>query len=54
MAEELLLKKNVLIVPGEQLGMDSHVRFGYGGDPEHLQRALARVAEWIEERMFAA
>ncbi len=54
MAEELLVKKNVLIVPGEQLGMGSHVRFGYGGDPEHLQRALARVAEWIEERMFAA
>ena len=52
MAEELRVKKGVLIVPGEQFGVKSHVRFGFGGDSEHLQKALARVAEWVEERLL--
>lgn len=50
MAEELRAKKDVLIVPGEHVGMKSYVRFGYGGDPELLQKALARIAEWIEDK----
>ncbi|HYL46541.1 MAG TPA: aminotransferase class I/II-fold pyridoxal phosphate-dependent enzyme [Candidatus Limnocylindrales bacterium] len=50
MAEELRARKGVLIVPGEQLGMESFVRFGYGGDPEILRRALARISGWIAER----
>jgi hypothetical protein len=49
MAEELRAKKDVLIVPGEHLGMKSFVRFGFGGEPEHLHEALARVAEWLKE-----
>ncbi len=47
--EELREKKNVLVVPGEQLGMSSHLRFGYGGDVEHLRRALARFDEYFAE-----
>jgi len=50
MAEELRAKKGVLIVPGEQLGMESHVRFGFGGSPEVLQKALARISEWLVEK----
>jgi aspartate/methionine/tyrosine aminotransferase len=49
MSEALRAKKNVLIVPGEQLGMDSFVRFGFGGDPAQLQAALARIADWLKE-----
>jgi aspartate/methionine/tyrosine aminotransferase len=49
MADELRAKKDVLIVPGEHLGMKSFVRFGFGGEPEHLHKALARVAEWLKE-----
>ena len=49
MAEDLLYKKGVLIAPGEQLGMSSHLRFGYGGDVEHLKRALARFDEYLGE-----
>jgi aspartate/methionine/tyrosine aminotransferase len=49
MAEALRVKKSVLIVPGAQMGMDSFVRFGFGGDPEHLQKALARIADWMSE-----
>jgi aspartate/methionine/tyrosine aminotransferase len=48
MAEELRVKKSVLLVAGEQMGMNSFVRFGFGGDPAHLQKALARIADWIE------
>jgi aspartate/methionine/tyrosine aminotransferase len=50
MAEELRAKKDVLIVPGEHLGMPSHVRFGFGGSPEHLHKALARISEWLAEK----
>jgi aspartate/methionine/tyrosine aminotransferase len=49
LAEDLRSRKNVLIVPGEQLGMESHLRFGYGGDVDHLRRALARLDEFLVE-----
>lgn len=49
MAEELRAKKSVLIVPGEQLGMDSFVRFGFGGETETLRHALGRIDEWLAE-----
>ena len=49
MAEDLRARKNVLVVPGEQLGMGSHLRFGYGGDVDHLRRALARLDEYLSE-----
>jgi aspartate/methionine/tyrosine aminotransferase len=51
MAEQLREKKSVLLVAGEQLGMDSFVRFGFGGDPEHLQKALTRIDEWLQESL---
>jgi aspartate/methionine/tyrosine aminotransferase len=54
MAEDLRVQKGVLIVPGEQFGIESHVRFGFGGNSEHLQKALARVAEWREEKLLQA
>jgi aspartate/methionine/tyrosine aminotransferase len=49
MSESLRVKKSVLIVAGEQLGMDSFVRFGFGGSPEHLQKALGRISDWLKE-----
>jgi aspartate/methionine/tyrosine aminotransferase len=54
MAEQLREKKSVLLVAGEQLGMESFVRFGFGGDAEHLQKALARVDEWLGENRVVA
>jgi aspartate/methionine/tyrosine aminotransferase len=54
-AEELRTKKSVLIVPGEQLGMSSYLRFGFGGDADHLERALKRIDEYFaEERQSRA
>ena len=54
MAEELRERKGVLLVAGEQLGMDSFVRFGFGGDPEHLQKALGRIDEWLQENQASS
>lgn len=54
MAEQLREKKSVLLVAGQQLGMESFVRFGFGGDAEHLQKALARVDEWLGENRVVA
>ena len=48
-AEELRKRKGVLIVPGEQLGMESYLRIGFGGDSAHLRQALARVDEMLAE-----
>jgi aspartate/methionine/tyrosine aminotransferase len=53
MAEELRVKKSVLLVPGEQVGMEGFVRFGFGGDPEHLQKARGRIDEWLGETQAA-
>jgi len=43
LAETLRAQHDVLIVPGDQFGMDGHVRLGFGPPPEELQHALARV-----------
>jgi aspartate/methionine/tyrosine aminotransferase len=42
---------SVLIVPGDQFGMGKYFRIGYGGDPEHTLKGLARVSEAL--RRFA-
>lgn len=49
MAEELRVQKSVLLVAGEQMGMESFVRFGFGGDPGQLQKALGRIDEYLRE-----
>jgi aspartate/methionine/tyrosine aminotransferase len=54
MAEQLRTTKSVLLVAGEQLGMESFVRFGFGGDAGHLQKALMRIDEWLQENRAAA
>ncbi len=54
MAEQLREKKSVLLVAGEQLGMESFVRFGFGDDTKHLEKALARVDEWLQENRVVA
>jgi aspartate/methionine/tyrosine aminotransferase len=50
MAEELRARKSVLIVPGEQLGIESHLRFGFGGAAAQLERALSRFDDYLDEQ----
>lgn len=49
MAEDLRVKRGVLLVPGELMGMKSHLRFGFGGEAETLEKALGRISEYLRE-----
>ena len=49
-AEELRVKKGVLLVPGEQFAMPGYLRIGFGEDAEKLQKALGRFDDWIAAR----
>ena len=50
LAEAARLRKNLLIVPGEQLGMPGYLRIGFGGNAEKLRQALARLDELLAEK----
>jgi aspartate/methionine/tyrosine aminotransferase len=54
LAEDLRIKKSVLVVAGEQVGMESFIRIGFGGDAEHLRQALGRIDEYLGETRSAA
>ncbi len=45
LAERLRRGHDVLVVPGDQFGMDHFIRFGFGPVPADLEAALARVAQ---------
>ncbi|MFQ5817914.1 MAG: aminotransferase class I/II-fold pyridoxal phosphate-dependent enzyme [Terriglobia bacterium] len=49
LAETLRERKSVLVVPGEQMGLASYLRIGFGGDAGQLTQALARVDELLAE-----
>jgi len=44
LAEELRVRQDVLIVPGDQFGMDGYIRVGFGSPDHELREALGRVA----------
>lgn len=45
----LIRDKSTLIVPGDHFEMDRYLRFGFGSEPECLERGLARVEELFAE-----
>jgi aspartate/methionine/tyrosine aminotransferase len=49
LVEELRKRKDVLLVPGTQFGMDHFLRIGFAGDAEQLKRGLERVGELLAE-----
>ncbi|MBI1749225.1 MAG: aminotransferase class I/II-fold pyridoxal phosphate-dependent enzyme [Acidobacteria bacterium] len=49
LAEAARRQKNLLIVPGEQLGMAGYLRIGFGGHADKLQEALGRLDELFVE-----
>jgi aspartate/methionine/tyrosine aminotransferase len=49
LAERLRRSKSVLVVPGDQFGMDHFVRFGFGPTADDLASALARVGEALRD-----
>jgi aspartate/methionine/tyrosine aminotransferase len=50
MAEDLRVRKRLLIVPGNQLGMDGYFRIGYGGEEAPLRKGLDLMDEWFAEQ----
>ena len=49
LAERLLSEHSVLIVPGDQFGIDHHFRIGYGYKSPPLAPGLARVSAMIDQ-----
>ena len=47
--QKILQDKNILIVAGDDYGMDNYIRIGLGIEIEKLEIALAKVAEVIRE-----
>ena len=50
--ERLRADHGVLLVPGEHFGMPNHLRFGYGNEAHHLQKALAETERGLK-RIFS-
>jgi aspartate/methionine/tyrosine aminotransferase len=49
LAERLRVEKDVLLVPGDQFGMDGYIRIGFGLPEHELVEGLGRVAETLRE-----
>lgn len=49
LVDRIRLEQSVLIVPGEQFGMGSYLRVGFGGDADHLLKGLERVSETLRQ-----
>ncbi len=48
LTDRLREERGVLIVPGDQFGMDGYLRLGYGGDPDQLREGLGRLHALLE------
>lgn len=42
-------KRGVLMVSGDQMGMPTYFRIGFGSHPEQLDAALVRLDDWLHE-----
>lgn len=49
LVEELRRRKDMLLVPGTQFGMDQYLRIGFAGEPEKLKQGLDRLGDLLTE-----
>ena len=49
LARRLREEAGVLLVPGDQYGMDGWLRIGFGGETDHVRVGLARVAALLSD-----
>jgi hypothetical protein len=47
LVDRIRLDQSVLVVPGEQFGMDKYLRIGFGSDIEYTLKGLERVGETL-------
>lgn len=45
----LMKEKSVLISPGEHFEVPGYLRIGFGTEPEHLESALTKISELLDE-----
>ena len=51
LVDRLKHEKSVLVVPGDQFGLDHHLRISFGPPPDYLRAGLERIDELIVELM---
>ncbi len=44
LSERLWDEHRLIVAPGEHFGLAGHIRIGFGGQPDHLERGLIRLA----------
>jgi aspartate/methionine/tyrosine aminotransferase len=49
LAERLRVEKDLLVVPGDQFGLDGYVRIGFGPPEGEVTEALGRIRELFDE-----
>ena len=49
LVEELRRRKDMLLVPGTQFGMDQFLRIGFAGDADKLKQGLERLSDLLAE-----
>ncbi len=54
LAEKLRVEQDLLVVPGDQFGMDRYLRIGFGPPRAELQVALGRLEEAFREVLASA
>ncbi len=47
--EQLLIKKNLLCLSGEEFGTSGYLRFSYGLEKDILKKAISRLSEFVSE-----
>ncbi|WP_333586805.1 pyridoxal phosphate-dependent aminotransferase [Phenylobacterium sp.] len=51
LAEQLWTQDHLAVAPGEHFGLGGHIRLGFGGDAEALDRGLARLSAALAARV---
>jgi len=47
LVDRIRVEQSVLVVPGEQLGMEKYLRIGFGSEPDYLRKGLERISETL-------
>ena len=50
LCERLIAETGVMLTPGAIMGMEGHLRIGFGNPPEVFAEGLARLEEWFATR----
>lgn len=49
LVDRIRMEQSVLVVPGDQFGLEKYLRIGFGSDVEYTLKGLERVAETIRQ-----